>query len=187
MIKNKITVTINKKQIKLDILKIESSDKAKLRTIFRRWLELSDLLKSLGSRGVNIPEGLTESLFCLEMNSARVIKAYNSKGSFDTINRNNNKRQQVKATSSNGPTSFGPNSFWDENELYLMDFIGKDGTIDGTFSIYRILDKYVYLSKVNKTERLSDQQAQKRRPRMDLRKDVVIKYKLKPIKKGSIV
>ncbi|MFA6251543.1 MAG: Bsp6I family type II restriction endonuclease [Candidatus Paceibacterota bacterium] len=187
MKKNKITVTINKKQIKLDILKIESSDKAKLRTIFKRWLELSNLLKSLGSRGVNIPEGLTESLFCLEMNSARVIKAYNSKGSFDTINRNNNKRQQVKATSSSGPTSFGPNSFWDENELYLMDFVGKDGIIDGTFSIYRILDKYIYLSKVNKTERLSDQQAQKRRPRMDLRKDVVIKYKLKPIKKGSIV
>ena len=187
MKKKKIIVTINNKQIKLEILKIENFDKPKLRTIFKLWLEISNLLKSLGSRGVNIPEGLTESLFCLKMNSARVIKAYNSKGSFDTINMKNNKRQQVKATSSNGPTSFGPNSFWDENELYLMDFIGKNGIIDGTFSIYRILDKYIYLSKVNKTERLSDQQAQKRRPRMDLRKDVVIKYKLKPIKKGSII
>ena len=187
MIKEKITVSINNRDIKLDVLKVENSDRKQLKIIFKLWLRISDLLKNFGSRGVNIPEGLTESLFCLEMNSVRVIKAYNSTGSFDTINLKNNKRQQIKATSSDGPTSFGPNSFWDEDELYLMDFLGKNGKIDGTFRIYRILDKYVYTSQVNKEERLSDQQAQKRRPRMDLRKDIILKYKLKPIKESYII
>ncbi len=187
MLAEKINVKINSKQVRLEILKFNDLDRPKLKTIFKSWLSLSGLLKKVGSRGVNIPEGLTESLFCLEMNAVRVIKAYNSKGSFDTLSLGSKKRQQVKATSSEGPTSFGPNSFWDENELYFMDFVGKDGKVDGSYRIYRILDKYVYLSKVNKNERLSDQQAQKRRPRMDLRKEVVLKYKLKPIKEGSIL
>ncbi len=179
----KITVDIAKKDIRLDIIEIEELDRPKLRIIFRLWLKLSNLLKNFGARGINIPEGLTESLFCLEMESVRVIKAYNSKGSFDTLNPRKNKRQQVKATSSDGPTSFGPNSFWDKDELYLMDFL-RDGKIDGTFNIYNIPDKYVYTSNVNKEERLSEQQSQKRRPRMNLRKDIIEKYKLKPIKEN---
>lgn len=181
-----IIVNIAKKDLKFDILEINESDRPRLRIIFRLWIRLSDLLRSFGSRGVNIPEGLTESLFCLEMDSVRVIKAYNSKGSFDTINLKNNKRQQIKATSSVGPTTFGPNSFWDEDELYLMDFF-KGGNVDGTFDIYKIQDKYVYTSKVNKTERLLDQQSQKRRPRMNLINEVIIQHKLKPIKKNCKV
>ena len=88
----KITVDIAKKDIRLDIIEIEELDRPKLRIIFRLWLKLSNLLKNFGARGINIPEGLTESLFCLEMESVRVIKAYNSKGSFDTLNPRKNKR-----------------------------------------------------------------------------------------------
>lgn len=185
MKKETVSINIADKNIKFDILKITKLDRSSLSVIFKLWLKLSNLLKKIGARGVNIPEGLTESLFCIEMNSVRVTKAYDSKGSFDTINLVTGKRQQVKATSSAGPTSFGPNSFWDEDELYLMDFC-SDGEIDGSYKIYNIPDKYVYTSKVNKAERLSDQQAQKRRPRMDLRKEVIIKYKLRPIKEGVI-
>lgn len=177
---------IDNKNIKLDILIIEEKDRKKLRRIFKLWLKLSNLLKGFGARGVNIPEGLTESLFCLEMGCARVLKAYNSVGSFDTINLKTFKRQQIKASSSEGPTSFGPKSFWDEDELYWLDFFKKDGEADGTYDIYKIPDEYVYAIKVNKAERLSDQQGQKRRPRIDFRKMIVEERKLKPIKSCKI-
>jgi len=183
MKKDIINVNIAGKIVKMDILRIDKSDRPKLKMIFKLWLTLSNLLKSFGSRGVNIPEGMTESLFCLETGSARVLKAHGSKGSFDTIDLKTNKRQQIKATSSKGPTSFGPRSFWDKDELYWLDFF-RNGKVDGTFDIYKILDKYVYTSSVNKTQRLFDQQSEKRRPRLDFRKLIIEQYKLKPIKKG---
>ena len=183
MKKETIVISINKKNIKFDILKINNKDRGKLRMIFRLWFRLSNLLRNFGSRGVNIPEGLRESLFCLEMGSVRVIKSYGTKGSFDTIDLKTNKRQQIKASSSYGPTTFGPSSFWDPDELYWMDFF-RNGKIDGTFDIYKIPDKYVYKSSVNKEERLSDQQAQKRRPRIGFKKVIIDENKLEPIKKN---
>lgn len=179
------TFNIDGKNIKMELLIIEESDRKTLRIIFKLWLTLSNLLRKFSSRGVNIPEGLTESLFCLEMGCARVIKTYGSKGSFDTINLKTLKRQQIKASSSEGPTSFGPTSFWDKDELYWMNFRRK-GKVDGTFDIYKIPDKYIYTTSVNKKERLSDQQTQKRRPRLNFKKVIIEQNHLKPIKTCKI-
>lgn len=181
MKKQTVYVNIAGKKVKLDILNVKNTDRPKLRIIFKLWLKLSNLLRSFSARGVNIPEGLTESLFCLEMDSVRLLKSYGCIGSFDTISLKTSKRQQIKATSSNGPTSFGPKSFWDPDELYWMDFF-RNGKVDGTYDIYKIPDKYVYTSKVNKAQRLLDQQSQKRRPRINFKKEIITKYKLKPLK-----
>ncbi|MFA6193261.1 MAG: Bsp6I family type II restriction endonuclease [Parcubacteria group bacterium] len=186
MRKGKIIIKIAGKDVRLDILKILKSDRRKLKIIFHLWIKLSKLLRSFGARGINIPEGLTESLFCLEMGSVRVLKAHGTKGSFDTIDLKSSKRQQIKASSSRGPTSFGPRSFWDEDELYWMDFF-RNGEVDGTFDIYKISDKYIYTSSVNKDERLSDQQDQKRRPRIDFKGEIIERNKLKPIKENCKV
>lgn len=176
---------INGEKVKMLAIKIENKDRRKLRLIFKLWIKLSKLLRNFSARGINIPEGLTESLFCLETGSVRVLKA-SSKGSFDTFDPVTKKRQQIKASSSAGSTSFGPRSFWDPDELYWLDFF-RNKNVDGSYDIYRIPDIYVYGCNVNKEERLSDQQKQKRRPRMDFRKVIVEENKIPPIKEKCYV
>lgn len=186
MKKEIIRIKIHSVIHRMEIIRFENKDKKALRLSFQGWLQLNKRLRSIGStRNVNIPEGLTEALFCLDMGSVRVIKTYGGKGSFDTINLAKKLRQQIKASSSKGPTSFGPRSFWDPNELYWMDFF-KNGGIDGDYDIYKIPDKYIYTASVKKNTRLSDQQKQFRRPRIDFKKVIVKQHKLKPIKSCRI-
>jgi len=150
------------------------------------WLNLNKEMVIIGkNRNVNIPESLTEGLFCLHTGSVRAVKVVGGKSSFDTIDLKTGKRQQIKASSSRAPTSFGPTSFWDSGELYWMDFF-KNGKIDGEFDIYRIPDKLVYKTKVNKSQRLQQQQAQFRRPRIDFKKVIVDENKLNQIKSCRI-
>ena len=181
-----ITLKFQGKMQKVQILRFCASDKRKFRKIFKMWSKLNVEMEIIGkNRNVNIPESLTEGLFCLHTGSVRVVKVFGGKSSFDTIDLKTRKRQQIKASSSKGPTSFGPTSFWDRNELYWMDFF-KNGKADGEFDIYRIPDKFIYKTKVNKSQRLSEQQKQFRRPRINFKKVIVDANKLKPIKSCKI-
>ncbi len=93
-----------------------------------------------------------------------------------------NKAQQIKACSiDNDLTSFGPKSKWDD--LYFVDFY-NDGKVDGKFDVYLIPNKYIKNQSLNKNETFTDQQEQKRRPRFGIKKEIITKYKIKPLGKA---
>jgi hypothetical protein len=188
MLTEKRKILIQKKHYMLTYQIFTKKDKKMLRDIFNEWLKLNKLLKFNGaSRMVNIPELLTEGLFCIEMNAVRKIKATAAKGvkvSFDTVNLNSGKLQQIKASSSKGPTSFGPKPCWDTDQLFFMDFFKKN-VVDGKYNIYQIPSKLISKLQVNKKQTLRAQQGEKRRPRIELRQ-ILKDNNIKPIKSCSV-
>jgi len=182
MQKEKKEISLPEGNFETEIVEFNEDDKKTLRLIYRSWRELSKLTTSLGGRSINLPEILSEGLFCLEMNSVRISKSIKgANSSFDAFDLNRNKRIQVKAASVLPDlTSFGPKSVWDE--LYFMNF----SKLDGTFEIYLIPSESIYSFKVNESQTVKDQQNQGRRPRFSIYKEIILKEKIEPIKVGNI-
>jgi hypothetical protein len=170
-------LNINKVKTKVKVTIKEDGDQKKLRNIFKLWLKLNNVIKTISTRGVNIPEAISENAFCLFLDDyMRVVKLNKGKCSFDCINLKNGKRTQIKASSvSNDLTSFGPRSEFDE--LFFLDF----SRLNGSFDVYKIKLDWIYKFKVNKTQTFLDQQAQSRRPRFSIVKKIIIPKKLKPL------
>lgn len=165
---------------------ITKHDGKEWKRIFDIWKELKLGLRNYKSREPNIPEGLSEVAFCLWSGAGRYIKIRGAKkgiaGSFDTFDLTKKKAQQIKACSiENDLTSFGPKSKWDD--LYFIDFF-NDGKVDGHFDVYLIPNKYIKNQSLNRNEKFTDQQAQKRRPRFGIKKEIIKKYKIKPLAKS---
>ncbi len=169
----------------IDVLSFEESDRKFLADIYKDWISLSKKLRSIKARAINLPEGLSESAFCLEMKTYKFIGKINKANtSFDCYDSKTEKRIQVKACSILPDlTSFGPRSSWDE--LYFVDFY-KEGKWDGTFDIYKINDEYIFEQKMNTGQSLKDQQLAGRRPRFSIYESVIKKYNIKPIKTGDL-
>ena len=157
--------------------------------IYDSWQSLNSTLALEGARGVNIPEGLTENLYCYLTGAYRTnnIKLSNCNTSFDCYLPSNiantmGKRIQIKACSiSPDLTSFGPHSVWDQ--LIFIDFsLGN-----GNFNIYDIPNNLIYSRILNtkKNETFVMQQSQGRRPRLSLIQ-VINENKLTPIFNGNI-
>lgn len=152
--------------------------------IYNSWQNLNNTLISIGARGVNIPEGLTETLYCYITGAYRTnnIKLSNCNTSFDCYLPSNSpntpgKRIQVKACSiAPDLTSFGPHSVWDK--LIFIDFSSGNGN----FEIYCIPNNLIYSRVLNKkkNETFKMQQSQGRRPRLSLI-EVINENQLKPI------
>lgn len=178
------TIDINLKGIKtkVKLLFIDEKDRPILRKMYDNWKILNDGMKLLKSRRINLPEGISESAFCLDFNNncGRAIKVSNTAGSFDALDIKIKNRIQIKACSvQNDLTSFGPESVWDE--LYFLDFY-RDGKYDGTFDVYKIPNNLIYNHKVNASQTLKEQQIQGRRPRFSIKTEIIKKHNLKPIK-----
>ena len=120
------------------------------------------------------------------MNCGKLLSAKNVSGystSFDAYDTTREKRIQIKCSASSGPTSFGPRSEYDE--LYFVDF-KSNGLIDGTYKIYKIENDDIDNVKVNKDQSLVDQQILNRRPRFEIRSQLVAKKKLGPVFSGKL-
>ena len=160
------------------LLLIEESDRPHIRRLYNAWKELFYGMRDFRSRGINFPEGISESAFCLEYGSARVLKVQGSSASFDTIDLKTMARQQIKATSVRDDlTSFGPRSIWDE--LYWLDFY-REGEYDGSFDVYRIPSDLILNFQINRTETFGDQQRQGRRPRLHVRNQIIVPHNIRP-------
>ncbi len=185
MINLKKDLTLPEGIFKTNVLIFDEEDREKLFTIYMQWRKLCDSLDSISARGVNLPEGLSESAFCLEMNAYRITKGISGANtSFDAYNPNKKRRIQIKACSVLPDlTSFGPKSVWDD--LFFVDFYRK-GKWDGLFDIYHIENNLIYNHKVNSNETFKDQQLQKRRPRFSIFKDLIVKNNIKPSKTGNL-
>lgn len=160
-------------------------DRRALFNIYNHWRSLNKMLKSISSRSVNLPEGLSEGAFALEMKAPRIVGSISgANSSFDCYDTTKAERIQVKACSVLPDlTSFGPKSQWDK--IYFCDFY-KDGNWDGTFDIYLLPNDMIYQHKVNESQTFYEQQLQKRRPRFSLYKDLITTNNILPIKTGDL-
>ena len=135
---------------------------------------------------INIPELLSEAIFCYHFNGGRLNKTINGKinSSFDCLTLSPTKRIQVKSCSvSYDLTSFGPKSIWDE--LYFVHFY-PNRRYDGTYKIYKINNDLIYNHKVNINQTMNDQQKQGKRPRFGIMKEIIEPLKLKPVIEGTL-
>lgn len=180
-----------KKKIKVKTSRVEVKTYNKdsiedLIEIYINWEEGRRIAKKNDGRCPNIPEIITEGLVAyLIPETSRKIKVLSKgseKTSWDCIDEKNDLTIQVKATSSTGPTSFGPKS--EANKLLLVDFY-NDNNINGSFKIYDASDIDIDNLNVNKRETVKNQKDAGKRPRLSLLK-VVDKANLTPIIEGNI-
>lgn len=163
----------------------DDADCEKIKDIFKQWRGLNADLVSLGGRAMNVPDVISEALYCYFFDAIRT-NAVAGAGSHDAINVNNHHGVQVKSTSiENDLTSFGPTSTWDE--LYFMDF-APNGSVDGKIDFYKIdVNIKNIILNTSKGETFADQQAQGRRPRFSIKREIISKYNLKPVKSINLL
>ncbi|HLC63112.1 MAG TPA: Bsp6I family type II restriction endonuclease [Candidatus Nanoarchaeia archaeon] len=171
-------VNIKGRKIKALLTIKESADRELLKGLYFDWKNVNDRLKNISTRGINLPEAISENAFALFFPACiRVVKLKGMKCSFDCINIKTGSRIQIKASSvASDLTSFGPRSEWDE--LFFLDF--SEG--DGSFKVYEIKPDWIYKHKVNKSQTFEEQQKQNRRPRFSITENIINLKKLKPIK-----
>ncbi|MFH1376208.1 MAG: Bsp6I family type II restriction endonuclease [Candidatus Woesearchaeota archaeon] len=171
-------ITIDEKKIKALITIKETNDREMFRQLYCDWKILNDKLKEKGTRGINLPETISENAFALFFDDVfRVVKLKGMKCSFDCINIKTGSRIQIKASSvASDLTSFGPRSEWDE--LFFLDFSKGDGS----FNAYKIEPDWIYKHMVNKTQSFQQQQEENRRPRFSIIEQIIKARGLKPVK-----
>jgi hypothetical protein len=171
-------VKIKGRKIKALLTINEKSDRKLLKNLYIDWKKLNDRLKAISTRGINLPETISENAFALFFKDCmRVVKLKGMKCSFDCINIKTGSRIQIKASSvASDLTSFGPKSEWDE--LFFLDFSKGDGS----FKAYKIEPDWIYNHMVNKTQSFQQQQEQARRPRFSIIENIIKARKLKPVK-----
>jgi len=171
-------VDIGNKKIKALLTIKEKSDKELLKNLYSDWKKLNDRLKAISTRGINLPETISENAFALFFPDCfRVVSLKGMKCSFDCINIKTGSRIQIKASSvASDLTSFGPKSEWDE--LFFLDFSKGDGS----FKVYKIEPDWIYKHMVNKTQSFQQQQEQARRPRFSIIENIIKPKKLEPVK-----
>jgi hypothetical protein len=172
-----VEYNIRGKKIQAQVTILEKQDRALLKNLYSRWKSLNDDLKAISTRGINLPETISENAFCLfGKDYVRVVSLKKGKCSYDVLNTKTGSRIQIKATSIDSDlTSFGPRSEWDE--LYFLDFSAGDGS----FKVYKIEADWIYKYQVNKNQTFAQQQAEKRRPRFSIIEGIIKPRKLKPI------
>jgi hypothetical protein len=172
-----VEYNIRGKKIQAQVTILEKQDRALLKNLYSRWKSLNDDLKAISTRGINLPETISENAFCLfGKDYVRVVSLKKGKCSYDVLNTKTGSRIQIKATSIDSDlTSFGPRSEWDE--LYFLDFSAGDGS----FKVYKIEADWIYKYQVNKNQTFAQQQAEKRRPRFSIIEGIIKPRKLKTI------
>ncbi|UUM19683.1 MULTISPECIES: Bsp6I family type II restriction endonuclease [unclassified Mycoplasma] len=138
--------------------------------LYKLWKRLDKKTKEDFTRGINIPEYITEKLYCIINNYKHKTKKDDSTDAVDK----NGKRVQIKATNNfhNDLTSFGPQS-----QFEILEFVRLDYEND-IFYFYRIDISILEHIKVNKFETFNNQRSQKRRPRFSIINKILIPYKI---------
>ena len=178
-------INIEGKSISANLQFYDENDLPDLRDYYWQWVNLSNSLQKFGGRRINLPEIISEAVFCINFNSARwngSVSGINT--SFDCFNPTNNKRIQVKACSvKEDLTSFGPKSVWDE--IYFIHFFPND-KYDGCYSVYKIENELIYNHQVSKTQTFREQQLEKRRPRFSIIKELIKPNNIKPVLESTL-
>lgn len=153
--------------IKIDDVRIDQTCDA-----YFKWKDLNTYIKSLVSRGINMPDAISEPMGCYCLGYL-----WNKSSGGDAVTQGGAK-VEFKATSvfDDDLTSFGPKCEFDKlvflrfnlekNLLYVYDtgYSNKD------------LEEL----PVNKHQKVKDQQEQGKRPRLSILKQVIFANNLKP-------
>lgn len=186
----KILITSNildygdNKKVKCDHLNNNLFHMLKVLKIYDKWKKINSECESIYSRKINLPECISERIFCFHTNSVIIKRVYSSKkysNSFDCYNEETKTKIQLKACSVKYDlSSFGPRSKFDK--LYFM-FID---TNKDKYYIWEIDNIYLDNVQVNQTTSFRQQQEKGLRPRFSIRKHIVDKYNLDPTYVGNI-
>lgn len=164
------------------LMEFDKTDTTEWQKLWNSWKTLKMGLRAYKTREPNLPEGLSETAFCMYSGSHRLVDIKgNCNKSADTYNLTTMEAEQIKATSVNRDlTSFGPKTKWDK--LYFLDFY-RDGALDGSFDVYEVDKNLIYNTVVNKgkNQTFKEQQALDRRPRLSLKEDVIKPNGIKPL------
>lgn len=158
----------NFSQIKIDDARINEVCDA-----YFKWKDLNTYIKSTSSRGINIPDAISEPMacYCFDL-------MWNRGPAVGDATDSDGKRVECKATSNfdGDLSSFGPNTVFDrliylrynlsENKVYMYD-LGVDSTQLGSYP-------------ANKTQTIQDQKDEGRRPHVSLQKLFVESNNLQP-------
>jgi len=185
MLDKKYNLRQNGKDYKCMVRFYGAEDDAVIIKLYSSWRYSVSVSKTLGVRAPNVPEGLSESLFCRVTGHGKVITSpANFPKSYDAYNVCSNKRIEVKSTSIESDlTSFSPLNRSDE--LYFLDMY-RLGAWDGTFDIYKLNYNTLKDVQINKNQTFEDQQLQARRPRFSVKEKLITHYGLLPKYKGKL-
>ncbi|UXR74625.1 Bsp6I family type II restriction endonuclease [Staphylococcus sp. IVB6238] len=159
-----------------DYVKIDKSRFRDMIKAYFLWKELNGVIKNSHTRGVNFPEIISESLLCYALN----YKLNRGTGG-DAYDEVNDRVIECKATSNydRDTSSFSPNEKFDS--LYFLRLHQRDDVLyvyDTAYDSEKLKN-----IQVNKKQTLGDQQAQGRRPRFSVIKQIIDKNDVKPIVK----
>lgn len=196
MYKKTKEINLEEGKFKSEFMFFEEADRPMFKKMFEDWVSLSKQSLLVGStRIINIPEGLTEAIFALDLNCGRSTKNISgTSSSFDHYDFTNDKRIQLKAASSYGPSSFGPRSVYDEIYFMFLREIAdskksKQRNFSGKYEIYK-LEPSLFPNIVCKQatgETFEDQQRRGIRPRFIIPNQFIIPLNLKPILVNDIL
>lgn len=146
--------------------------------LYFKWKDLNGGIKEVYSRGVNLPEAITEPICCY-------VNGFNlslGEGSEDGIDPKTGMQVQIKASSNfnSDLTSFGPKSHFD-----LLHFVRLNQAEDIMY-LYNIPLENLYEIKMNRDETFGDQQAQGRRPRFSIIKQYIEAEGIQPYAKVDL-
>lgn len=158
--------------------------KKKLRTVSKKdfdmalqaysdWKKLDEEIRELsGTRGINLPSEITEIIATYPLG----LKICVSGTAGDAYDDKIEKTYEIKGSSSSGPNSFSPSEKYDE-----LLYIKLDKSTD-TFKLYKTgySSEKIGDIKVNKEQTLKDQQAEGRRPRFSIQKEIIENDKMQP-------
>jgi hypothetical protein len=162
--------------------KFDQKDYQKMIDLLKQIKESNAFLNQMGGRKINIPDVISEGMYCYNFNA---VRTNGSAGSFDCVDLDTKDGVQIKSASiENDCTSFGPTSTWDK--LIFIDY--------SKFINNQSNEIYFYLIKVNihslvlnasRGETFADQQKQGRRPRFTI-KTLINEHKIPILKKIKI-
>ncbi|PFG07155.1 Bsp6I family type II restriction endonuclease [Bacillus sp. es.034] len=135
-------------------------------TAYFLWKELDLIIRQSHTRGVNIPETVTEALLCY-VSGFRLNRGVGG----DAFDPSTNRVIEIKATSNfeRDTSSFSPNEEFDK--LFFSRLDKRNDTM--YFYDLGINSDQLKLIKVNALQTLGDQQKQGRRPRFSIIKQII--------------
>lgn len=159
-----------------DYVKIDKSRFSDMVKAYFLWKELNGLIKNSHTRGINFPEIISESLLCYALD----YKLNRGTGG-DAYDEINNRVIECKATSNfdRDTSSFSPNEEFDR--LYFLRLYQRDDELYIYDTEYN--STKLKLVNVSKSQTLGDQQAQGRRPRFSIIKQIINEDNIVPIAK----
>lgn len=144
----------------------------RVRELYFLWKELNSGIKEIYTRGINLPEALTEPICCYVNGYLLSIGG----GSEDAIIPGTNEKVQIKGSSNwdSDLSSFGPNS-----EFQHLHFVRLNQSEDKMYLYYIPINTLENLM-INSTQTFLDQQRQGRRPRFSILQKYIKPYNLMP-------